>query len=399
MIEFLFWACVASILYAYFVFPIILQLLVFVKERLTRTHKPSEEATNFWPSVTLLISAYNEEKVIADKIKNSLALNYPSEKLEILITSDGSDDSTPGIVKSFESDGVRLLHKPERRGKMAAINRAMPETRGEIVVFSDANNMYDPEAIRNLIIPFIDPNVGGTNGAKHILKGDGALGEAEGLYWRYESQIKKLETRLVSSTAVAGEIFAIRRELFEKPPDNIINDDFYMAMRLIKRGFNIHYADQAKSYERVSPTAQDEVKRRARINAGRYQAVFASGKLLPFSRPLITWQVISHKYFRLLVPFAMLGAIISNFLLVIFHSGIATSDFMTAEIAAWLLMLQGLFYLSAWVYPSIPKGTIFSDLLYLPTFLINSNFASLIGALRYFSNQQSTKWERVSRRD
>lgn len=399
MIEYVFWICVALVIYSYFGFPIILQLLVMIKERFFPSHKLSSEEVNIWPMVTLLISAYNEEKVIAEKINNCLELDYPEDKFEILITSDGSDDRTPEIVKQFEHQGVRLLHQPERRGKMAAINRAMPETRGEIVVFSDANNMYDPGAIRHLVAPFQDPKVGGTNGAKYIIEGDGALGEAEGLYWRYESQIKKLETRLVSSTAVAGEIFAIRRELFERPPDNIINDDFYMAMRLIKRGYNIHYAHQAKSFERVSPTAQDEVKRRARINAGRYQAVFASGQLLPFSRPLITWQVVSHKYFRLLVPFAMLGALFSNLILVVAHNRLETSVYMTAQVAAWLLFFQVLFYLSALVYPFIPKKTFFANVLYLPTFLINSNFASLIGALRFLSNQQSTKWERVSRRD
>jgi len=399
MIELVFWISLAIVLYTYFGFPLILQLLVLIKKRFKRSQNLPDDKQKFWPRVTLLISAYNEEKVIEEKILNSLAINYPKTKFEILITSDGSDDGTPEIVKKFESKGVRLLHQPERRGKMAAINRSIPETTGEIIVFSDANNMYDPEAVRHLITPFIDPKVGGTNGAKYILEGDGALGEAEGLYWRYESQIKKLETQLVSSTAVAGEIFAIRRELFERPPDNIINDDFYMAMRLIKRGFNIHYAEQAKSYERVSPTAQDEVKKRARINAGRYQAVFASGKLLPFTRPLITWQVVSHKYFRLLVPFAMLGAFISNLILVILYSSVATSGFMTVSMAAVLLLIQGIFYLSALIYPFIRKGTILANVLYLPTFLINSNFASLIGALRYFSNQQSTKWERVSRRE
>jgi len=399
MIELVFWLCVTIVLYSYFGFPLILQLLVLMKELYKKPGQRLAEGEHFWPMVTLLISAYNEEKVISDKIKNSLAINYPKDKLEILITSDGSDDSTPEIVNQFISEGVRLLHQPERRGKMAAINRAMPETNGEIIVFSDANNMYDSEAVKYLVTPFLDPKVGGTNGAKYIIEGDGALGEAEGLYWRYESQIKKLETRLVSSTAVAGEIFAIRRELFERPPDNIINDDFYMAMRLIKRGYNIHYAHQAKSFERVSPTAQDEVKRRARINAGRYQAVFSSGKLLPFSRPLITWQVISHKYFRLLVPFAMLGALISNLILVVAYKHLVTSGFMTVPVAAWLLFFQVLFYLSALVYPFIRKGTILANVLYLPTFLINSNFASLIGALRFISNQQSTKWERVSRRD
>ena len=399
MIEILFLICVGLIIYIYFGFPLLLLVFVWIKELFIKSDRLTAGISDFYPSVTLLISAYNEEKIIEQKIRNSLELVYPESLLEIVVTADGSDDQTPEIVKSFLERGVKLLYHPDRRGKMAAINRAMPFTQGEIVVFSDANNMYHPDAIKELVSPFRDPKVGGTNGAKYIVEGDGVLGEAEGLYWRYESYIKKLETRLISSTAVAGEIFAIRKELFEPPPDNIINDDFFMAMRLVKRGYKVHYSHSAKSYERVSPTARDEVARRARINAGRYQAIFLSHMLLPISRPMLIWQVVSHKYFRLFVPFFMIGAFITNLILVGFNHTSDLNIFLTRPVAIIFLILQIMFYASSLIFSKFRNDNFLLKVLYLPTFLVNSNFAGLIGAVRYVTKKQSTKWERVSRRD
>lgn len=387
----LFWLCIGTILYVYAGYPALLTLLA-------RLSPPKPVGyTSQLPTVTLLIAAYNEAAVIAQKLENSLALNYPSERLQILVTADGSKDDTPAIVNQFSERGVELCYEPQRRGKMAAINRAIPYVRGQIVIFSDANNLYDGDALQHLVAPFADPHVGAVSGAKVILKGDGALGNSEGLYWKYESYIKKQETHLGSCTGVAGEIFAIRRELFEAPPDQIINDDFYMAMRLIRCGHRVVYAPQARSYERVSLTAQDEVARRARIVAGRYQAMSLAGELLPWQQPFITWQIISHKYSRPLLPLAMIGALLANMWVVV-RPDKGQSLRRLATPFNWLALIgQLIFYGAAWLGGRQKNGKI-GKLLYIPYFLVNSNMAALIGLYRFFTGKQTTLWQRVSRR-
>ena len=331
---------------------------------------------------------------------NSLSLDYPPDKFQILVTADGSSDRTPEIVEQFASRGVKLLYDPPRRGKMAAINRAMPHATGDIILFSDANNEYAPDTIREMVKPFADPEVGATSGAKHILKGDGALGDSEGLYWKYESYIKQQETLLGSCTGVVGELFAIRRVLFQSPPDSVINDDFYMAMQLIGRGYRVIYVPTAHSSERVSLSAEDEKARRSRIVAGRYQAL----DLLPWHKPLVVWQIASHKLLRPLVPIAMLVALVANVLVVLFPWRRKRTPWgLGRPFGRFFLFLQTLFYGLALLGNSQPqqgkKEGKFSKILYLPTFLVNSNLAALTGIYRALTKKQSTLWQRAQRRE
>jgi cellulose synthase/poly-beta-1,6-N-acetylglucosamine synthase-like glycosyltransferase len=389
----IFWLSVLSILYTYAGYPLLLAILSRFRSRVN-------SYTDTTPFVTLLIAAYNEEEVIASKIKNCLELDYPAHRLQILVAADGSSDRTPEIVQEFTDKRVELSYSPPRRGKMAAINRAMPQAKGEIVVFSDANNMYAPDTLRELVKPFSDPKVGAVSGAKQIVKGDGSLGDSEGLYWKYESFIKLAESQIGSCTGMAGEILALRRELFELPPDTVINDDFYMGMRLIARGYDVIYAPHARSFERVSASAQDEVARRSRIVAGRYQAITLAPQILPFKRPLVTWQVISHKFLRPLVPFAMIGALLSNGLAVLFPRREQKHRLLhLAPPFNWvLLLLQGLFYGLAYVGNRTERSGMVGKILYLPTFLVNSNIAALIGLYRFLKRSQTTNWQRVKRR-
>jgi cellulose synthase/poly-beta-1,6-N-acetylglucosamine synthase-like glycosyltransferase len=385
--------CIGSILYTYIGYPLLLTLLA----RMRRRPLLRSDAT---PTVTLLITAYNEEAVIAEKLENSLALEYPRDRLQILVAADGSDDRTAAIVGSFADRGVELSYSPPRRGKMAAINRAMPRVRGEIVVFSDANNAYVPSALRALVAPFADPQVGAVSGAKVIMRGDGALSESEGLYGRYESYIKRQETAIGSCSAAAGEILALRRELFEEPPERIINDDFYMAIRMIKRGYRVVYAPEARSYERISLSADDEIVRRTRIIAGRYQAIAMAPQLLPLRDPLATWQIVSHKFLRPLVPLAMIGAAASNLIAVARPARAGAARWrLPAPFGAILLLGQAIFYLLAWAGNRTERSGMASKILYLPTFLVNSNFAALLGLYRFLTGRQTTLWQRVQRRD
>ncbi len=391
----LFWLSVGAILYTYFGYPLLVTLPAIFRPKPRYAYR-KENA----PSVTLLIAAYNEEIAIGGKIENSLALEYPQDRLQILIVTDGSSDRTPQIVERYAGRGVNLLHQPGRRGKMAAINRAIPQARGEIVVFSDANNSYRPDTIQKLIAPFGDPMIGAVNGAKVIEKGDGSLGESEGLYWKYESFIKKQESRLGSCTSAAGEIFALRKDLFAPPPGNVINDDFFLAMQVLRKGYRVAYAPEAISSERVSQTAQDEITRRTRINAGRYQAIAMAGQFLPFRHPILVWQIVSHKFMRPLVPFFMIGAFLFNLLAVLLPND---SGFwkLGQPFGLVFLGLQIVFYTLAFLGSHLQKrdgGGKLARLLYLPAFLTNSNLAALKGFFRFLRGGEGHLWERIPRR-
>jgi hypothetical protein len=284
---------------------------------------------------------------------------------------------------------------------MAAINRAMLRARGDVVVFSDANNLYDPGTLRELAGPFADPSVGAVTGAKSIAQGDGTLGTSEGRYWKYEAFIKAQETRLGCCVGVSGEVLALRRDLFQPAPDHIINDDFYMAMRAIRRGYRVVYAPKAISRERVSPSARDEMARRARIVAGRYQAIAHAHKLLPLRRPLVAWQIVSHKFLRPLVPLAMAGMLLTNLAAVVRPPAAGHPRLLVLgpPFAGALLILQAAFYAAAWLGHRAPDGSLPGRAFALPAYLVNSNLAAVIGLVRYLARSQSPLWERVPRRE
>ena len=394
LIALLFWVSLGGILYTYFGYPVLIFILAQI------IHKPEAYQT-YQPSVTLLIAAYNEEAVIEDKIKNSLTIDYPKELFQILIVTDGSADKTPEIVKRYINYGIEILHHPERRGKMAAINRAWPNARGEIVVFSDANNYYQSDTIYKLIQPFGNPGVGAATGAKVIGQDDGNLGASEGLYWKYESFIKKQESRAGSCTSAAGEVLAIRKNLYSSPPDNVINDDFYIAMQIVRDGFRLVYVPEAKSVERVSPSAQDEITRRTRINAGRFQAIAMARQILPFNHPLLVWQILSHKFLRPIVPFFMIGAALFNLLAVMFPPQVKGLWILSKPYNIIFLGLQILFYVLAWIGTKAGnrgEQNKLVRLFYIPTFLTNSNLAALMGFFKFLRGGQSHMWERIQRR-
>lgn len=392
----IFWCSILSILYAYAGYPLLLALLARIRPRTLRIGQG-----DFTPSVTLLIAAYNEQAVIGKKLDNALALDYPPRLLQILVAADGSDDKTPEIVRAYAAQGVELNFASERRGKMAAITSAMTRARGEIIVFSDANNHYQADTLRELIRPFSDPAVGVVSGAKSIEKDGSALGSSEGLYWKYESFIKKQEALIGNCVSVAGEILAIRKELFEPPPPSVINDDFFIAMQIARKGYRIAYAPDARSVEPVSPTAGDEISRRSRIIAGRYQVISMANRFLTLRSPLLFWQVVSHKFLRPLVPIFMISALASNIWAAAFPAGDGTAGILRLAPPYGLaaLLVQSLFYAAAIAGSRFSTGGRLGRILYLPAFLVNSNYAALIGLYRFLTKKQSVLWERVSRND
>jgi poly-beta-1,6-N-acetyl-D-glucosamine synthase len=389
----LFWLCVFLIGYVYVGYPLIIAFLARLKHRMP-------DYPVITPQVSMLIAAYNEESVIAEKIRNTLALQYPKECLQIVVAVDGSDDRTVEIVQSFEDHGVELSYQSLRNGKTSAINRAMLLLRPEIVVFSDANNLYAPGALIELVKPFSDPRVGGVTGSKNLIKDSDALIKADGSYWRYESAIKENETRIGSCTSGVGEIMALRRALYRAPPVHVINDDFVIGLNVVKQGYRLVYAPKARSYERGSLSEREETIRRSRIIAGRYQVMLMSGSLLPWRNPLFVWQVISHKFMRPLVPIMMIVTLLASFGALIWPPQVTDAGWIyLATPFNWIIFgLEILLYLLAFLGGVFKGRGMFGKLLYIPTFLVNSNLSAILGLYSFLTGKQTSMWQRVRRR-
>jgi cellulose synthase/poly-beta-1,6-N-acetylglucosamine synthase-like glycosyltransferase len=389
VIGIVFWVAVALVAYTYAGYPLMLALVSRLRRPPTRS--------DFTPSLTLIIAAYDEEAVLEGKLRETLGLDYPADRLQVIVAADGSTDGTADIARSF-APRVELVHRPERAGKMAAINRAMEHARGEVVVFSDANNRYLPDALREMARPLADPAVGAVTGRKTVAAEDG-LGYSEGLYWRYESKIRSWETRLGCCVGVNGEIFAIRRALFRPAPPGVVNDDAWMAQEVIRAGGNVVYNEKAVSVERVSPTAADEAKRRARIVAGQYQMLGRPGEW-PWRRPVVLWEMVSHKVLRPLVPFGMIAAAAAA-TAALFRPGAGSGAAGLVYLARpWNWVAAGgqaAFYALAAVGHRL--GGPIGKVAYVPRFLVDSNAAALRGLARHLRGGQSANWERVGRRE
>ena len=293
LLQTIFWLAVAVLVYTFLGYPLLIGLLA------RRMPHPVRKA-EITPRVTLLIPAYNEAAVIARKIENSLSLDYPAHLLEVVVVTDGSVDETVDIVSSFAPRGVCLYHQPQRRGKAAAINRVMPLLSGEVIVFTDANTVIDPWALRALVPNFADPAVGGVTGEKRV------SGGGEGLYWRYESFLKRCDSTVSSVMGAAGEFFAIRRELFQPTEEDSVIEDFVTSLRLVGSGWRVVYESEAVAREEASPSLAGDWRRRTRIAAGGFQAIVRLRDLLSPARGLVAWQYLSHRVLRWAVtPFLL----------------------------------------------------------------------------------------------
>lgn len=369
----------ALVAYVFAGYPAIVALLARLQPR------PAQEDGEFTPPISLIILAYNESEVIEAKLRNAAELDYPQELLEVLVVADGSDDDT--AERAGAMPGVRVLHRPERQGKLAAMNRAVAASTGEVLVFSDANNLYSHDALRELVRPLADPTVGLVTGRKAIDDGEGrALDQAEGLYWRYESKIKEWESASGSVVGVAGEILAFRRDAYRSPEAGVMNEDFVQAMLVATAGWRVVYAPRALSIERASATIEDEATRRSRLTTGRAQAM---RRLLPDmvrSHPRLAWQVISHKGLRPLVPWALLTAAVSNL-------QIAPSR----RWARGLLVLHVAFYVAAALGWRDERAGRRSRWTFLPFYFCRMNLATLRGLRDFAGGRHEAVWARVRR--
>ncbi len=300
LILILFWAAAALVFYTYLLFPV----LVFLRGLLRSRPYQQAEIT---PHVSMIIAAYNEADSIGGKLDNILALDYPRDRLEVIIASDGSDDGTDAIVRDYAKQGIRLLSLP-RQGKAAALNAAVEASNGEILVFSDANSLFASNAIRALVRPFADPQVGGVAGNQCYLprRSADASGDGEQSYWNFDRRLKRSQSRAGNAISATGAIYAIRRSLFRPVPAGV-TDDFVTSTRVIAQGYRLVFAADAIAYEPVSRTGGIEFGRKTRVMTRGLRAVLVMrGLLNPFRYGFYAVQVFSHKVLRRLVVFPLL---------------------------------------------------------------------------------------------
>ncbi len=338
------------------------------------------------PAVSLLIlAAFNEESVIAERLLNALAMDYPPEKFEVIVGTDGCSDRTAEIVRGFADSGVRLLEFRGNRGKASVLNDAVAQARGEIVLMSDANTQIEPRAALNLARWFADPEVGSVVGRLVLV--DPVTGRnADGLYWKYETFLKKCEARLGALLGANGAIYAIRRDLYAPIPAGTIVDDFVIPLLAKQRtGCRIVYDPEAEAVEETAPSVGAEFHRRARIGAGGYQSVGMLWRLLDPRRGWVAFAFLSHKVLRWLCPFFLIGALAAN---------VALADRPPYRV---LLVAQAAFYALAVLMAFVPAGARILRPLRLATMFVSMNAALFVGFWRWLLGRQRGAWRRTER--
>lgn len=379
-----FWIGVGLLAYTYFGYFII---LLIITRFVTKNVPAKLSAITEELSVGILIAAHNEENVISSRIQNCLNLDYPRELLEVWIASDGSTDKTNETVKTYsERDSrIHLITFP-RMGKSKVLSRSLSKLNTDIVVFSDANTKFSSNTLKNLIKHFDNKKIGCVCG-KLIYKNPANIvsGKGEGLYWRYETLLKKLESKLGYVAGANGAIYAARRELLEALPEGTINDDFVISMRIIQKGFKCIYEEGAIAYEDVATSIKGEFNRHVRDAAGHYIAMLHLLKLLnPFlgTRSFIYW---SHRVIRWIAPFLIICIFILNLCLLKF------------TIYKITFVLQLFIYILAILGFCIHKQKKIPLIVYVPFYFLNLNLALFIGFLKAVLGRQSIMWERTER--
>ncbi|MFQ5903272.1 MAG: glycosyltransferase family 2 protein, partial [Candidatus Binatia bacterium] len=375
-----FWASIITIFYHYCGYPLTLIILNRVRKR------EQIRSGNITPSISLIISAYNEEEVIRPKIENSLCLDYPEGKLEIIVASDGSTDKTCEFTREYEKKGVALYHHPERRGKNRVLNDVFHKTGGEILVFTDANGMFAKSALRELVRPFADSRVGCVCG-ELIYQNPNSNLVAEGYncYWRYDQWLKRLESRLYSLLGANGSIFAVRKDLNE-PLDPRVSNDMVLPIKIASHGYSVIYAPEAVSIEAGSAGEREELRRRSRIVAwGLLGVISLVPDLLRKQRGFLLFQLFSRKLIRYFFPLLLAMILVSNS----FLGGPFYRFTLIAQIFPYLLVPWG-YYLSH-------KG-IRLPFLSLPYYFCVGVLAALMGLIKVFSLRELATWEGFDRR-
>ena len=390
-LKILFWACLLIVFYTYLGYGILLYIII----RLRRLFKGKPQKTvmpqdDELPTMTLMICAYNEEDVVAEKMENTLAIDYPKDKLRIMWVTDGSNDHTNELLSAYPE--VDIVFSPERRGKTAALKHGLRELQTRYVAFTDANTMINTDALREIARLFRDPTVGCVSGEKRVAarKAGEMAAEGEGLYWKYESTLKRWDSELYSAMGAAGELYAIDPDLCREVPDEALLDDFMMSMYVVQAGKRIAYTADAYAMEYGSANIHEESKRKRRIAAGGLQSIWWLRSMLnPLRQPLVTFQYVSHRVLRWsITPIAMVLLLLVNIALVAIGAG----SFYTV-----MLIGQALFYLAAILGWLLNRYGYKNKLLYTAYYFVFMNFNVFRGMAYLKSHGKSGAWEKAKR--
>lgn len=391
LLEILFWAMLLIVFYTYIGYGILLYIIIRLKRLLKG--KPFEAvlpADDKLPTITLMICAYNEEDVVAEKMENTRAIDYPRDKFHVMWVTDGSNDRTNELLKAYPE--VDIVFSPERRGKTAALKHGLKEVKTRYVAFTDANTMINPDAMREIARQFMDSRVGCVSGEKRVTarnKGEMAA-EGEGLYWKYESMLKKWDSELYSTMGAAGELYAIDPKLVREVPDEALLDDFMMSMYVVEDGYRIAYTPDAYACEFGSANIYEESKRKRRIAAGGLQSIWWLRSMLnPIRQPLVTFQYVSHRVLRWsLTPIAMVVLLLANIALVWMDAG---------KVYTWALIIQAFFLLMAflgWLQTRFGQK---NKWLYTAYYFLFMNLNVFRGMAYLKSHGKSGTWEKAKR--
>lgn len=371
---FFFWCSLFLLIFSYFGYPIILILLV-------RFKKTPHRKEDIEPTITLLIPAYNEEKVIQKKMENAISLDYPKDKFEVLLILDECTDRTKEIAERYVNKGLKIIEQIPRRGKTAALNLAVPQANGEIIVFTDANSIYKKDAIRMLVRNFADEKIGCVCGElKYVNKS--LVGEGEDLYWQYEKFIKIKESQLRSLFVVNGSIYAIRKKLYE-PVEETLADDFVTPMRIAKRGFGLVYELEATTLEKTAESTKEGLNQKIRIISQGVKASFAMGTTILSSGPLRIFQFLFHKFVRWLAPLFLILIVTSNLFLL---------DDLFYRV---IFFCQILFYLFALIGYLLQEKKFRIRIFNVPFYFCLVNLASLIALVMFLTGRIKGTWEKA----
>ena len=392
VLKVLFWICLILVVYTYVGYGILLFIILkvkglFMRKELSPILPLNEELL---PNVTLMICAYNEASIIKEKMENIEQLNYPKEKLCVMWVTDGSNDESNDILKTY--DGIKLVFSPERKGKAAAMQHGLRENKNGYVVFTDANTMLNADAIREIVRQFMKKNVSCVSGEKRVRARHAgqAAAEGEGLYWKYESTLKQWDSDLYSAMGAAGELFAVRMSHYREAPSNALLDDFMMSMLILKDGHRIAYTKEAYATEYGSASTAEESKRKRRIAAGGLQSIWWLRSLMnPFAYPKVAFQYVSHRVLRWsITPLALFALLPLNLYLLLFDGSL---------IYQLLALLQFFFYLSAVTGHILKISGRRNKLLYIPCYFLFMNLNVFLGIAYLTTHKDSGTWEKARR--
>ena len=390
-LKILFWLCLFIVFYTYIGYGLLLYVILSVRRMVWGKRRGSAVGSDDeLPPMTLMICAYNEEEIVREKMENIRQLDYPREKLCIMWVTDGSDDHSNDLLREYPE--VTLVYSPERRGKAAAMQHGLRENKAPFVIFTDANTMLNANAIREIARLFMEENVGCVSGEKRVasrVEGQAAA-EGEGLYWKYESTLKRWDSELYSAMGAAGELFAVRMSNYREAPSNALLDDFMMSMLILADGHRIAYTSEAYAMEYGSANMAEESKRKRRIAAGGLQSIWWLRRLMnPLRYPVVSFQFISHRVLRWsLTPFCLLAIIPLNIIL-------AAS---THALVYWVILaMQLLFYAAAaggWIAARLGRK---SKLLNVPYYFLFMNINVFRGIAYLRTHRHSGTWEKAKR--